>query len=192
MSRSALKQLASDAPRRKEAHRWVRLEMALLLAEATGRRRGAIVALRWEDVDFEKAVIRWRAEHDKKGQEWRMPMPVTLIQELQDFRRRLSGIGGPLFPSTKRPDLPMRPEMLTQWLATAERAGKVPKLEGGLWHPYRRKWASERMHFPLKAVADAGGWKDTATLLTCYQQSDDATLLAVMGAENKRFERVSP
>ena len=73
-----------------------------------------------------------------------------------------------------------------------EDAERRPReLEGGLWHPYRRKWASERMHFPLKAVAVAGGWKDTATLLTCYQQSDDATLLAVMGAENKRVERVS-
>ncbi len=34
----------------------------------------------------------------------------------------------------------------------------------GLGHPYRREWASERMHFPLKAVADAGGWKDVTTL----------------------------
>jgi hypothetical protein len=80
-------------------------------------------------------------------------------------------------------------DMLTQWLSIAERKGKVPKLPGGLWHPYRRKWASERMHLPLKAVADAGGWKDTNTLLTCYQQSDDATLLAVMSVEQKRFER---
>jgi hypothetical protein len=45
------------------------------------------------------------------------------------------------------------------------------------------------MHLPLKAVADAGGWKDTATLLTCYQHSDDATLLAVMSVEQKRSER---
>jgi hypothetical protein len=32
-------------------------------------------------------------------------------------------------------------------------AGKAAQLLGGLWHPYRRGWASERMHFPLKAVA---------------------------------------
>ena len=30
-----------------------------------------------------------------------------------------------------------------------EKAG-LPKLEGGLWHPYRRKWATERKYLPLK------------------------------------------
>jgi hypothetical protein len=33
---------------------------------------------------------------------------------------------------------------------------------------------------PLKDVASAGGWKDVTTLLTCYQHSDEATLLKVM------------
>ena len=56
----------------------------------------------------------------------------------------------------------------------------MPKLAGGLWHPYRRGWASQRMHFPLKAVADAGGWKDVTTLVRYYQQTDEWTLLAVM------------
>jgi hypothetical protein len=83
----------------------------------------------------------------------------------------------------------MKPELLTQWLAVAEGEGKLPKLAGGLWHPYRRKWASERMHLPLKAVADAGGWKDIATLTTCYQHTDDVTLLAVMSEPRKRREQ---
>jgi hypothetical protein len=36
------------------------------------------------------------------------------------------------------------------------------------------------MHFPLKAVADAGGWKHITTLVRCYQQTDDRTLLAII------------
>jgi hypothetical protein len=36
------------------------------------------------------------------------------------------------------------------------------------------------MHFPLKAVADAGGWKDITTLMRCYQRTDEDVLLAVM------------
>jgi hypothetical protein len=67
----------------------------------------------------------------------------------------------------------------------AERVARLPKLEGGLWHPYRRKWATERKHLPLKDVAAAGGWKDTETLLTCYQQPDNETLLAVMSEQRK-------
>lgn len=70
----------------------------------------------------------------------------------------------------------------------AERAAGVEKLEGSLWHAYRRKWASERMHLPLKAVADAGGWKDTTTLLTCYQHADDEVLFQVMSEQRKRHE----
>ncbi len=53
-------------------------------------------------------------------------------------------------------------------------------MEGGLWHPWRRKWAAERKDMPLKDVAAAGGWRDPNTLLKCYQQSDEQTLTRVV------------
>jgi hypothetical protein len=58
----------------------------------------------------------------------------------------------------------------------------------GVWHPYRRKWATARKHHPLKDVAAAGGWKSEETLLRCYQQPDEATMLNVVmdGAELRR------
>ena len=66
--------------------------------------------------------------------------------------------------------------------AAYQRAGLKP-LNGGLCHPYRRKFATERKHLPLRDVAVAGGWKEPRTLLECYQQSDPATLQgAVLGA----------
>jgi hypothetical protein len=37
----------------------------------------------------------------------------------------------------------------------------------------------------LRDVAEAGGWKDTETLLTCYQQPDRESLLAVMSEARK-------
>ena len=67
--------------------------------------------------------------------------------------------------------------------SVAERRAGLPKLKGGLWHPYRRMWATARGHLPLKDVAVAGGWTDTETLLTCYQHPDRAALLAVMEDE---------
>jgi hypothetical protein len=33
---------------------------------------------------------------------------------------------------------------------------------------------------PLKDVQAAGGWKDSQTLLTCYQQADEATIAHVV------------
>ena len=75
--------------------------------------------------------------------------------------------------------------LFDRWLTVAERKAKLPKLNRGLWHPYRRKWAMERKHLSLKDVAEAGGWKDTETLLTCYQQPDRESLLAVMSEPRK-------
>lgn len=107
-------------------------------------------------------------------------MPPRVIKELRQFRNQVGAAGGFLFPSKRNPSGHMPADMLRQWLRDLERNAKLPKLRGGLWHPYRRGWATERMHFPLKAVADAGGWKDVATLVRCYQQTDEATLLAVI------------
>lgn len=60
-----------------------------------------------------------------------------------------------------------------------DRAGLEPH-QGGLWHPFRRKFATERKHMPVIDVALAGGWKETRTLLECYQQPDAATLQQVV------------
>jgi hypothetical protein len=38
-------------------------------------------------------------------------------------------------------------------------------------------------------VAAAGGWKDTTTLLTCYQHADEATMLKVMESPIKLVSR---
>jgi hypothetical protein len=71
----------------------------------------------------------------------------------------------------------------------AEAAAGLERLDGGLWHAYRRKWATERKELPLKDVAAAGGWKDVTTLLTCYQHADEATMLKVMNSPLKLMSR---
>jgi hypothetical protein len=59
------------------------------------------------------------------------------------------------------------------------------------FHAYRRKWATERKHLPLKDVAKAGGWLDTRSLQLCYQQVDEATLLQVVSEPRKLREAVA-
>ena len=187
-TRRALKRLAKKASSETERARWIKVELALVLAEATGRRLGAIRQLRWDDIDLEKGTMHWRAEADKKGRESLIPVPPTLVAELRDFRRRLSVLGGWLFAAELKPEQPMDRHLFDKWLSVAERTAKLPKLTGGLWHPYRRKWATERKHLSLKDVAAAGGWKDVETLTTCYQQPDTDTLLAVMSEPRKLRE----
>ena len=86
-------------------------------------------------------------------------------------------------------DAPWAPAQCQDYLRQAEAAAGVEKLDGGLWHAYRRKWATERTELPLKDVAAAGGWKDVTTLLTSYQQADEATMLKVMASPIKLVSR---
>ena len=65
----------------------------------------------------------------------------------------------------------------------------VPKLEGGSWHPYRRKWATERKHIPDVDVAAAGGWVELESLKKAYQQADEATMLKVVLSSGELRER---
>ena len=56
-----------EAGSERDRQRWLKTELALVLAEATGRRLGSIRALEWDDIDFERATIRWSAEADKRA-----------------------------------------------------------------------------------------------------------------------------
>jgi integrase len=175
---------------RAEARRctWIRAELGLVLLEATGRRRGSIMRLRWEDVDFQTGRITWRREHDKKRKEWVVAYPESLLTTIREMQRRLGVVGGPVFPRRKEPQRSAPPELLSEWILKAETSAGLPKLEGGTCHPFRRKWKSERAHHPVKAVAVAGGWTDIATMLRCYDHPDDADVLAVTSESFKRRE----
>ena len=185
-SRAAIQRLANSSQSENARVRWMKLELALVLVEATGRRLGSVRQLRWEDTDLcRQPSIRWSADADKKGYETVVPIPKDLAHELRDFRRRLGAVGGWMFSRESDGAAPMDRHLFNRWLRAAEKKAGVPKLDGGLWHPYRRKWATERKQHPLRDVAEVGGWKDTETLLTCYQQHDSETLLSVMSEPRK-------
>jgi integrase len=175
-----------------DSERWVRIELALVLAEATSRRLGSIRQLAWSDFDFEAATILWRAETDKKRKEWLVPIPPTLVEEVKRFRVKLGGaFGGLVFPSPTDPERALGRDVFQHALADAVSHAKLPRLDLGGWHSLRRKWASERKHLPLVDVAAVGGWKDTQTLVNCYQHADRDTMLAVMSEPRKVSERAA-
>lgn len=184
-TRAAVRELAAQAESEADRVRWVKIELALVLAEATGRRLGSIRQLRWEDIDWAACTIRWRAEADKKRREAIVPVPLRLLDELRQFQKELRAVGGLVFGAEHDATNAMDRHLFDKWLAHAEKRAGLKKLDGGLWHPYRRKWATERKHLSVTDVAEAGGWKDTVTLLTCYARPDNETLLAVMSEERK-------
>jgi integrase len=189
-TRAAMVELRKAEKSKNGRARWLKVELALVLAEATGRRLNSIRLLRWEDVDLKRAEILWRADADKKGREWLIPIPEKLRAELRQFRTDMGAVGGWIVPSEMDSTKPMDRYQFDKWLRVAESHAELPKLKGGLWHPYRRKWATERKDLPIKDVMAAGGWLDVDTLLRSYQHADRATLLRVMSEPHKLSQAV--
>ncbi len=157
------------------------LKLALVVAEGTGRRISACRSLLWEDIDFKKDTIRWRAENDKKGYEQVVPMSEAVRRALLAQRKARRAIGStPVFPSPKDATQPPSRHLLDNWLRRAYRKAGIEPQPGGLWHPIRRKWVTERKGYPVKDVAVAGGWRDEQTMLRSYQQADAETVRQVV------------
>ena len=74
----------------------------------------------------------------------------------------------------------VKPPNPGQWLIEGEKLAGLDTQKGSLWHAYRRKWVTERKHLPDVDVAAAGGWKDTQSLKSAYQQADTETMLRVV------------
>ncbi len=149
----------------------------------------AVRGLRWQDIASDPPAITWRKEFDKRRRQQTIPIPQTVADEIRALRAQLGAFGDDwLFRQTVR-DEPWHRKRFDALLRRAERKAKVAKLDGGLWHCYRRKWATERRHLPAVDVMKAGGWTDRKTMETCYQHADDAGVLAVMGSTTKLRER---
>jgi integrase len=163
------------------------LSELLDIVDGTGRRIRAVCHLEFQDLRLERTketpygAISWPARTDKKRKLRVVPISPTVRAALDRIIRERAGIGStPLFPSPTDRAVPISRHLADAWLREAEQLAGVPSLEGGLWHPYRRKWATERKHLPAVDVAQAGGWEDTDTMRKCYQKADPATMLQVI------------
>ena len=77
---------------------------------------------------------------------------------------------------------PMKPvsrHHASVWLERAYRRAGLQRQRQGLWHPFRRKWATDRKSYPVRDVAAAGGWDDLPTAMM-YQHADQDTLREVI------------
>jgi integrase len=164
------------------------------LVEALGWRVSAICQLRASDIDRTTADVAphgrvfKRGETDKEHVEMWVPLSESARAAFDAIRDQNAAIGDrPLFPSVRRGE---DGHAWTRYharalLERAEKRADLAPLDGGDFHPYRRKWATERKHQPTKDVAAAGGWRDLRSLEQAYQQVDPATLLAVMTETRK-------
>jgi integrase len=160
------------------------LSEVLDVVNGTGRRISAICQLRYEDLRLEQkphGAIRWPAATDKQGKESTIPIRAEVRRALERVLAERPGLGAAyLFPAPESPERPITKDRARAWLRAAEKLAGLPHTEWSGFHAFRRKWATERKHLPTVDVAAAGGWIGTDTLIRCYQQADEATMLAVV------------
>lgn len=95
---------------------WPRLYLLVMMGLTTGARRGELEALRWCDVDLERAeasVLR-----SKNGDKKVLPLVSVVIEELKRFKAPPATL---LFPSRRRPDVAFN--FTPAWHAALKTAG---------------------------------------------------------------------
>lgn len=126
----------SDDERRRlleacKASAWPRLYLLVLLALTTGARRGELVALRWRDVDLERAVAH--IGKTKNGDPKALPLVPAVVEQLQRFK---GAPGALVFPSRLNAEKPMVFDQ--RWREALKLAG----IRHYRWHDNRHSAAS--------------------------------------------------
>jgi hypothetical protein len=137
-----------------------------------------------EDQAVQEARQVLQQLHSRKGKAGQLTLGTLFdryaLEALTRFRAAHPGVGqGPVFPHPRQkrhPGKPVDRHLAAYWLKQAYELSGLAKPEGSLWHTFRRQWATERKHLPVKDVAAAGGWNDVTTLIKSDQQPDEQTL----------------
>lgn len=166
-------------------HRRSYLSELLDMVNGTGRRISAVCSLCVDDLRLQRTkqapygAIVWPASTDKMKRQSTIPISPTVraaIDRMLGVRMEIGHV--PLFPAPEDPTKALSRHTANKWLIEGEKLAEVEKQKGGLWHPYRRKWATERKHLPRADVAATGDWNEKT--LSIYMQADEATMLSVV------------
>lgn len=154
-----------------------------LLDLATGLRRGELIGLQWNDIDFENGTLSVNKQIKYiKGELRILPpktkasnrtiiLPEPILKMLIEYRKTTSSIW--LFPSPiKKEDLPRDPTACRKRLSSIlEHAGckHVP------FHALRHTFASQAFHYGMdvKMLASTIGHESVETTLNIYAHSTD-------------------
>ena len=168
--------------------KWWRMEFAMFLADATGQRASTLQRLVAADFSldatngFAEATLTVRPESIKMGYEVEVPLPVEVAAECHRHLARLGVVGRALvFPQQRDDRKHLGTDQLSQWLHEVEREAGLPPIKGGVWHPFRRKWRTDRDGQPLAVVMQLGAWKDIGTAMR-YSQPDRSAKVDTMRA----------
>jgi integrase len=160
-------------------------QTALLLAlvAETGHRIASVRQLRWSDIDLDSGRVRWRAENDKIGLEHRTPLTEQAVTALKAAQARTLSIGDAwVFPSTRKSSACLSEHGANHIFQRLAKVVELPTGERYGWHSLRRRFATSLRGGDPKTILALGGWKSWATVVTCYQVSDDESQRALLSS----------
>lgn len=150
---------------------------------ATGLRRGELLALQWQDIDFEKGTlsVSKQIRYVKRELEIVPPktkasirtiiLPQPILDMLAEYRKTVNSIW--LFPSpVKKEDVPRDPSACRKALA---RILKRAECEHVPFHAMRHTFASNAFHYGMdvKTLASTIGHESVETTLNVYAHSSE-------------------
>lgn len=150
LTKSEIQRLLAAAEESKALH----LKPILIMALDTAMRRGEILNLRWEDVDFERRVIQ--VKKTKNDQPREVPMTDRLAETLWDWKKK-SLDKGLVFANTKGIKIT---SVKTAFACALRKAG----ITDFRFHDLRHTAASQMYMsgWDIKLIKEIGGWKTLA------------------------------
>ena len=112
-----------------------RFRVALVLAQETGHRIGAIRQLWWSNIDLEGRTIRWRGEYEKTGYEHQTPANPEALSILEEVPRKNPGSGdAPLLPTREDPSKCVSRSLARDWWRKGQELAALEPARGRGWH----------------------------------------------------------
>ena len=129
---------------------WGKLYLLVLLAITTGARRGELLSLEWNDIDFDRKLAYVKTS--KNGEPKVLPLTEDVMTELEKFKHQIPVL---LFNSEIKPNKPF--EFRKQWI----KALKEAEIESFRFHDLRHTCASylAQSGASLLEIADVLGHK---------------------------------
>lgn len=111
--------------------KWSKLYLLVMLGITSGARKGELLRLRWEDIDFDRheATVHETKNGDKKT----LPLTQSVINELVKYRAPDNQL---IFASVVKPDIPYN------WTIAWQEALKVAQIKQFRFHDLRHTCAS--------------------------------------------------
>ena len=151
------------------------LPTLLVLCYETGRRIGAVVALRWEDWlpdEGTYGTVRWRAESDKLGRKSKTPVTPEVRDAIEAHRQQYPGFGTLIFPAPAGGEGHVDVPLAVRWFRKAEEAARIEHEPRSGYHSLRRAFATKRKGMAIQDVQGLGGWQGRQVLEDLYQKAD--------------------